>query len=83
MRGGRRAEREQAEQGEERHVEVGETITMDGPSYLVRSPDGTVVTARSSITFTREGEYVVLDPADGSETTVRVTKPAVDDTVTG
>lgn len=90
MRGGNRQQPEKVEEetvevsgarmvehGATVEVEEGETVRMDGPSYLVKDSDGVIVTARSQITFTRAGTYTLIAP-DGTETTVTVSKPDSD-----
>lgn len=53
-------------------TKVGDTLEFEGPSNYVLLPDGSVVTARTDVTFRAAGEYVVTNAATGKETTVSV-----------
>ena len=49
---------------------LGETIDLTGTSYLLRLPDGTVVSGRGSYTMRHTGVHAFL--IDGTEHTVTV-----------
>jgi hypothetical protein len=57
-------------------VEIPETVKVDeyvehkGKAFLVRLPDGSVVTARSVYTFRHEGTHAVI--INGTEHTIEV-----------
>lgn len=55
-------------------VKLGDTVDLPGPSSYVRTPDGSVVTARQTYTFRHTGEHVVTTAGTGTETTVEVTE---------
>lgn len=56
----------------EQSSKVGDTIDLEGPSNLVRLPDGSVVTARTTYRFAHVGEHVVINAASNDETVVDV-----------
>lgn len=56
--------------GKQRTYVVGDVVDLHGKAALIRHEDGTVVTARSTVRFSRPGKHVVI--VDGVETAYEV-----------